>query len=131
MYSPSRKLAPLPAEATRQSLPSGPLSHLPELPPQDTDGNVRFVNTTKRHKSAPAGGATLRPRSEAIAADNSNQASLYAFNVEELYDYDLPNIRRPSEAITALSSQKLRSPLTSRAGARLPPLENVSTADAS
>ena len=31
----------------------------------------------------------------------SSGAPLYAFNIEELYDYDLPNIRRPSEALTA------------------------------
>ena len=36
-------------------------------------------------------------------------APLYAFNVEELYDYDLPNIRRPSEALTAASKPQLRS----------------------
>ena len=35
------------------------------------------------------------------AANGSHGAPLYAFNIEELYDYDLPNIRRPSEALTA------------------------------
>ena len=34
-------------------------------------------------------------------------APLYAFNIEELYDYDLPNIRRPSEALTA-AAQPMR-----------------------
>ena len=38
----------------------------------------------------------------------SSGAPLYAFNIEELYDYDLPNIRRPSEALTAAA--KLGSP---------------------
>ena len=35
-------------------------------------------------------------------------APLYSFNIEELYDYDLPNIRRPSEALTAMASQPMR-----------------------
>ena len=47
-------------------------------------------------------------------------APLYAFNVEELYDYDLPNIRRPSEALTAASKPQLRSSRASFSSAGRP-----------
>ena len=36
-------------------------------------------------------------------------APLYAFNIEELYDYDLPNIRRPSESLTAMAQQPMQA----------------------
>ena len=39
---------------------------------------------------------------------SGSAAPLYSFNIEELYDYDLPNIRRPSEALTAMASQPMR-----------------------
>ena len=39
--------------------------------------------------------------------DEGGSAPLYSFNIEELYDYDLPNIRRPSEALTAMSKMPI------------------------
>ena len=61
-------------------------------------------------------------------ADADGGTSLYAFSVEELYDYDLPNIHKPSAHLTAMTAQRLRSPV--RGGRTLPPLEGRAGADA-
>ena len=37
-------------------------------------------------------------------------APLYAFEISELYDYDLPNIRKPSEALTQASKPMRMNP---------------------
>lgn len=89
---------------------------------------VRFVSppregasTHKRMKRKPADDkrSDLSPREMGQGA-----VSLYGFNIEELYDYDLPNIRKPSETLTAMASQRLRSsPAVSRGPGRLPPLQ--------
>ena len=51
------------------------------------------------------------------AVAGSAGAPLYSFAVEELFDYDLPNIRRPSEALTA-ATQPMRSSFARSAGSR-------------
>jgi len=110
------------------SAPQGPLSRMPQLPPPDEQVS-RFVALAQQAKpKPPVGGAqqaALRKRAEEglQAMEGAGQVSLYQFNIDELYDYDLPNIRRPSDALTQLASQKLRT--GSRGGApgrRLPPL---------
>ena len=47
-----------------------------------------------------------------MAEQELNTSPLYSFSIEELYDYDLPNIRRPSEALTAMAQQPAISTFT-------------------
>ena len=61
-------------------------------------------------------------------ADGSQGAPLYAFNIEELYDYDLPNIRRPSESLTAAAQG--RSSFSRSAGSSRKAAVDVSDAAA-
>ena len=112
----------------RPPLPLGPLSRLPQVPSSE-EKETRFVAPAERgRKQAPAvtqQQAALRKRAEegVQAMEGAGQVSLYSFNINELYDYDLPNIRRPSDALTALANQKLRAPGSRGASKRvLPPL---------
>ena len=107
----------------------GPLSRLPQLAPDEAPER-RFVapaepRARKRPPAATQEQQALRSRAEegVAAMEGAGQVSLYSFNINELYDYDLPNIRRPSDALTALASGKLRQPGT-RTGSKkvLPPL---------
>lgn len=117
------KLNPL-TDTPLPNLPAVPLSQLPEVE-IDEPHVVRFVPAAgkedlerqKRIKRKAA--ETLQ--AESSVSENQTHVSLYGFNIEELYDYDLPNIRKPSETLTAMASQKLRSPPSSRGAARLPP----------
>ena len=114
-------------EGMQQSQPLGPLSRLPQLPLSD-DPETRFVAPAAAgRKQAPAvtqQQQALRKRAEdgAQAMEAAGQVSLYSFNINELYDYDLPNIRRPSDALTAMASQKLNSGSRKGSSRVLPPL---------
>ena len=46
----------------------------------------------------------------------SDVSTFTAAHSQELYDYDLPNIRRPSEALTAASKPQMRTQFTGVAG---------------
>ena len=111
----------------QHSQPLGPLSRLPQLPPSD-DPETRFVAPAAAgRKQAPAvtqQQQALRKRAEdgVQAMEAAGQVSLYSFNINELYDYDLPNIRRPSDALTAMASQKLNSGSRKGSSRVLPPL---------
>ena len=111
----------------RQPQPLGPLSRLPQLPLSEEPERFVAPASTGR-KQAPAATqqqAALRKRAEEgmQGMEAAGQVSLYSFNINELYDYDLPNIRRPSDALTAMASQKLRSPGSRKGSQRvLPPL---------
>ena len=58
-----------------------------------------------------------------------NTQALYGFNIEEVYDYDLPNIRKPSTTLTAMSSSRALGGSTKgldetmRSSGKLAPLE--------
>ena len=68
-------------------------------------------------------------------SDAGGSAPLYSFNIEELYDYDLPNIRRPSHALTAMSRMPISTSFTSKklapaAGAPVPEPEEEQNGEA-
>ena len=108
------------------SQPLGPLSRLPQLLLEEPE--TRFVAPAATgRKQAPAvtqAAAAARKRAEdgVQAIEAAGQVSLYSFNINELYDYDLPNIRRPSDALTAMASQKLHSGSRKGSQRMLPPL---------
>ena len=121
-----RRLAPL-DRGLPSSVPTLPRSQLPQI--EDPERGVRFVGTAARKPAnaptAAEAAAAAAARARAEAAEGAGQVSLYAFNVEELYDYDLPNIRRPSEALTAMTMPKLRGAQSRK---RLPPLDAAAPA---
>ena len=128
------KLNPL-SDAPLPTLPRGPLSQLPEVGVPEGD-SVRFVASAGK----PRPEVERRVRAKVAAAAHieapptdatQGGVSLYGFSIEELYDYDLPNIRKPSETLTAMASQRLRSPPTSRGAARLPPMSAAADVAAS
>ena len=110
------------------SLPLGPLSRLPQLPLSE-DPETRFVAPAAAgRKQAPAvtkqqQEARKRAEEGAQVMEAAGQVSLYSFNVSELYDYDLPSVRRPSDALTAMASQKLNSGSRKGSSRVLPPLD--------
>ena len=110
------------------SLPLGPLSRLPQLPLSE-EPETRFVAPAAAgRKQAPAvtkqqQEARKRAEEGAQVMEAAGQVSLYSFNINELYDYDLPNIRRPSDALTAMASQKLNSGSRKGSSRVLPPLD--------
>jgi len=135
MASKPRWLAPLPPEQQPLPVATGPLSQLPSIPAQTAP--VRFESTqlrpTKRPTPALSAGdptsaaARQRVSPEGLLLDGPESASLYSFNIQELYDYDLPNIQRPSEQLTAMISQRGRG---SSATKRLAPLADAAAAAA-
>ena len=110
------------------SLPLGPLSRLPQLPLSE-DPETRFVAPAAAgRKQAPAvtkqqQEARKRAEEGARVMEAAGQVSLYSFNIRELYDYDLPSVVRPSDALTAMASQKLNSGSRKGSSRVLPPLD--------
>ena len=107
--------------AQRQPQPLVPLSRLPQLPVLDGPEARVVAPAATGRKRAPAvtqQQAELRKRAEegVQTMEAAGQVSLYSFNINELYEYDLPNIRLPSDALTAMgpmgSSQRVLPPLS-------------------
>ena len=110
--------------AQRQPQPLVPLSRLPQLPVLDGPEARVVAPAATGRKRAPAvtqQQAELRKRAEegVQTMEAAGQVSLYSFNINELYEYDLPNIRLPSDALTAMgpmgSSQRVLPPLSAPA----------------
>ena len=110
------------------SLPLGPLSRLPQLPLSE-DPETQFVAPAAAgRKQAPAvtkqqQEARRRAEEGAQVMEAAGQVSLYSFDTKELYDYDLPSVVRPSDALTAMASQKLNSGSRKGSSRVLPPLD--------
>eukprot|EP00304_Pavlova_gyrans_P012708 CAMPEP_0206041750 /NCGR_PEP_ID=MMETSP1466-20131121/6142_1 /ASSEMBLY_ACC=CAM_ASM_001126 /TAXON_ID=44452 /ORGANISM="Pavlova gyrans, Strain CCMP608" /LENGTH=4121 /DNA_ID=CAMNT_0053416453 /DNA_START=38 /DNA_END=12403 /DNA_ORIENTATION=- len=131
-----------PLDAPLPEVPSGPLSKLPRVdgpkaptryvePAQPTDNPLSPSPRGKRvraHAPAPhgqngyaevSGGAA--GGDPAVSGANGSSAAgaqaLYGFNVEELYDYDLPNIRSASATLTAMVGRTVNPVAAARADA--------------
>jgi hypothetical protein len=128
-----------PLDAPLPTVPQGPLSKLPRV--DAPKAPTRYIEPSP--PSIPTVGPGARPHAMRVKAAgmhggidpaaqprlNASAASpgaggapgsqaLYGFNIEELYDYDLPNIRSASATLTSMVGRAVNPAAAARADAR-------------
>jgi hypothetical protein len=120
-----------PLDAPLPTVPQGPLSKLPRV--DAPRAPTRYVEPSMPSVAASGGGQPRALRRPAVgggdpavqptqagsvafvASAAAAKQGLYGFNIEELYDYDLPNIRAASTTLTAMVGRTVNPAAAARA----------------
>lgn len=130
----SRRFQLQPLDAPLPTVPQGPLSKLPRVdapraatryvePSPPTMATVGSAMRPPGQRPRPAAPAPSDPAAQPTLAPSAGSATadaqtLYGFNIEELYDYDLPNIRSASSTLTSMIGRTVNPVAAARADAR-------------